>query len=440
MTNAYVSGTISASSGSIGGWTIGANGISRSYGNTIAIGNVVIENSYGINLNVSSSFQNIWMVRSDGSVYFKAGDGNVTSGRNYISLDTNPAYASNNGLQFNNGIFKVDYLGNLTSTSGFIGGWTIGANNLSSNRGSNVVELNSSGGYVLASGGGINPISTNSNNGIVQIGAGYITLQALGFADSNVIISSSVGLTPFYAISMASQRIEFDCNNGSDFSGTGATVSRNGTLFQLTPDFIGSTTEFKIYTPYIMNITSGLSISIGNDILFANKDINIGYGSSLSSRALVKSNAIYQYTSTSGAANVAIASSPTAALYRFTSTFTAKEQITPLSNYSKLDPIVPIEKISSSSINVDPYRVLNITPVWFKSSLPSDEGKSNIGFIAEDVMQKYPELAILDEEGKAQLYNINGIVASILVVLQRQEKIIENLTASVIALQNAIIN
>lgn len=113
--NAFISGSVKADSGSVGAWNITASYLSRTYlsgTKTLAVGltNNFIQNHYGINLD-TSTFNNSFLIREDGTAYFGAGDGS----QYILSVDTSSTYRSNNKIQFGYG-FYVDSSGNLTST------------------------------------------------------------------------------------------------------------------------------------------------------------------------------------------------------------------------------------------------------------------------------------------------------------------------------------
>ena len=179
--NVTVRGSIYSATGTIAGWTIGTtDGIS-----SIAASGMVL--------------------RSDGAIYCGAASAdravlNGISGsthRLYIGSDdptTAPFRVTKEGALTATG---VNVTGTITSTSGIIGGFTIGANTLSNTN----LALNNSGTpsvYVFAGGSS----STMSSTSLI-IGTGTNTLSA---TDSNFIFGSTGGVLGTYSINSLSFR------------------------------------------------------------------------------------------------------------------------------------------------------------------------------------------------------------------------------------------
>jgi hypothetical protein len=129
------------------------------------------------------------------------------------------------------------------------------------------------------------------------------------------------------------------------------------------------------------------------------------------------------YDSTSGTtANVIVGSA--GRLRRISSTQDVKDNIYNLSN-NEISSSIDVNKISNTKV-FDPYSVLELSSVSF--SLINDERDATvIGFIAEDIADKSPELAEYDDNGKPIYFNIGGIAAAMLVVIQDQQDRIKSL-------------
>lgn len=85
-------------------------------------------------------------------------------------------------------------------------------------------------------------------------------------------------------------------------------------------------------------------------------------------------------------------------------------------------------KILDGEPNINYLNILNITPVEFKTI--EDGVKTNrtlLGFIADDIADKVPEIATYDENGVPEYYDVNAIVSGLLAVVQNQQKEINEL-------------
>jgi len=166
-----------------------------------------------------------------------------------------------------------------------------------------------------------------------------------------------------------------------------------------------------------------------------NGSVRLGHGSASTNNNSILSPAIFWSIGSGGANTVSVATSASDyIMYRNVSRQAYKTEISPISLYSNLSNSISKEKIIAPLI--DSNKVLDITPVFFKSILPIDENKKFLGFIAEDIYDKFPELSILDENGIPDYYNINGIVAAMLAVLQGQKVKIDELETRIAALEN----
>jgi hypothetical protein len=135
-------------------------------------------------------------------------------------------------------------------------------------------------------------------------------------------------------------------------------------------------------------------------------------------------------TTTASGVNMNINTASPYALRVSTSSFRIKNDIAPLSIYSSLSSVVPEEKLSETpAIN---YKdILQVSPVTFKSLIEDDDvTKVRVGLIAEDVESKIPELSTYNEDGSVAYFDVNGILACLLAVVQEQQARIEQLESS----------
>jgi hypothetical protein len=135
-TNANITGAITATSGSFTGTITSGYNLTTQFGNNIN----GAANYSGFKIG-NTGWNNAWVQRADGTVYFNAQSNNIAPdgtprGVSRLYIDNNDALIS-----FNNGTFSVNYngalsasnanitgtvtSGNLTATGGTVGGWLI---------------------------------------------------------------------------------------------------------------------------------------------------------------------------------------------------------------------------------------------------------------------------------------------------------------------------
>lgn len=142
---ADLSGRITATSGKIGGWTISTNMLSAD-GITLRATTANSESGTKV-INAGNS---TFYVRKDGYMYSSSGEiggwsiGKNTLSANGITLTANASANTTKVIDVNSGTFYVQKNGYMYSSSGSIGGWSIGTSQLSSGSGSSYVALNSS--------------------------------------------------------------------------------------------------------------------------------------------------------------------------------------------------------------------------------------------------------------------------------------------------------
>jgi hypothetical protein len=149
----------------------------------------------------------------------------------------------------------------------------------------------------------------------------------------------------------------------------------------------------------------------------------------------IASKTIRDNTTASGA-NVNISTGTLMSLQRVSSSYHIKHDIKPLSEYSNLSHIVPEEKISGLG-GIDLLKILDVVPVSFRS-LGSDDDPDlvRVGFIAQDIAEKVPEVATYDEHGEVTYFDINAVASALLAVCQNQETRIKELENRLAALES----
>ena len=127
---------------------------------------------------------------------------------------------------------------------------------------------------------------------------------------------------------------------------------------------------------------------------------------------------VYQDVRAGLSANISVLSG--GRIVRAGSTQKLKSNISSLYTNALSDSVLP-EKIQTEK-EFDYKKVLSLSPVSFHSINPNeDSSKIHLGFIAEDIADKAPELASYSDDGLPEYYNLNGIVAALLAVVQEQQ-------------------
>lgn len=142
----------------------------------------------------------------------------------------------------------------------------------------------------------------------------------------------------------------------------------------------------------------------------------------------------------SATANINI-DSGTGLIKRISSTQKIKFNITPI-NENNLSNTVTTEKINNSLSTIDYKKVLDICPVEYSTESYArelwPENQRILGFIAEDIADKLPEVATYDENGDPEYYQINSIVAALLAVVQDQQNTINELKEKVSIIEERV--
>jgi len=144
---------------------------------------------------------------------------------------------------------------------------------------------------------------------------------------------------------------------------------------------------------------------------------------------LITSSATYNRTDTTAYVSISAAG----VLGRYSSTQRIKYDILPINTL--LGPSVDQSKIISSSPSINYRNILSVTPVEY-SLIDQPEGRK-FGFIAEDVADKLPEIATYDDEGPTY-FDMAGLIAATLAVIQDQQKNIDDLKNRVLQLESQL--
>lgn len=134
---------------------------------------------------------------------------------------------------------------------------------------------------------------------------------------------------------------------------------------------------------------------------------------------------------TASSANVRINAS--ALLLEVTSTVRHKDQLVPLTD--DLQGVTDHGKLASFPASVDPYDVLTLTPTEFRSLAEGDDNARMLGFIAEDVAEKFPWAANWNEQGVPSAVEDRPMIAALLAVVKDQQATIQNLSDRLDALE-----
>jgi len=116
------------------------------------------------------------------------------------------------------------------------------------------------------------------------------------------------------------------------------------------------------------------------------------------------------------------------------STIRVKTNVSPTNNYNVFSEKIPKEKISN--IDKEYRNLLNIIPTRFEYI--RNPGNKVYGFIAEDVYEKIPALAYLDEDGNPEGWNEIEFIPCAIALIQDQQKEIDDLKNRLIQLESKI--
>lgn len=410
---------------------------------------------------------------------FTIGDTNLRNGTTSLAGADNSVYLGLDGISCGK-TFKVDKAGNLNATAGKIGGFSIGTNHIA-NDATSLSELGADAIYI-----GLDGIATSQTLEITDLSDGskeyvkYIAELSLGQLSSSLYrrysgesaysLLSKVSFDDGYIhIANADDEDSEECavlhlslnqmtyKPNDDPEGAYFNMSSdNGFMFKSPILFSGGknvgTTDYPSGSHTLKNNTSvgfitstgtrarGIALGTTDNLLFGKgdegltngmyfyvgaKDSFCVYGGSNTDvrfRSFKSSDNsmyfqvpdIYARTTSSGS-NVRVNSNGT--LYRYSSSsMRYKTDIT-----TKL------------SDELDPERLYDLKVWQYKyreGHLDKNDqryGQDIIGFIAEDIKQKYPIAANYNEYGEVENWNVEMIVPAMLKLIQDQKKDIDEL-------------
>ena len=192
-TNAIISGSISATTGFIGGWVVGINSITDVAG-TVGLSSLVTIGD-DIRFWAGSTTPSTAPFSVTESGVLKSTSGTIanwnisTTALSTGNFDTlNKMYFGNSGISLSN-VFKVTDTGALTSTLGFIGGWNINSTSISKS----IIVLDSANDKITVGGTSV-ILDTNGITAIAgTIGGWDLTSSLLRSATSGVRVELDKG-------------------------------------------------------------------------------------------------------------------------------------------------------------------------------------------------------------------------------------------------------
>jgi len=292
--------------------------------------------------------------------------------------------------------------------------------------------------------------ATDINNNITTISGGKITTGTItaNQITANGIFGRTVGTNS------SGQRVVLSAaNNAIDFyDSTSKTADIAAATFRSTG---GITVNGMIDSSSF--IEASTHVYVGGNIFPGGTSSDLYLMSSAYSGYL-NCRPVYDRTPTATPANVVIGSG--GRFVRSTSSERYKDNLVPLTDNELLG--VDTNKICSASAEgcLDYYDVLLLSPTQFIGNDPPLEPlmvekevdgeivvvkeeqeiprSIYLGFVAEDVLEKFPVAAQWDEDGVTQSYDSNAILAAVVAVVQDQQKIIEDLQNRVLQLESQL--
>ena len=366
--NATITGAINASSGSFTG-KITVPGTQTQFGTNINDA----ANYQGIKIGgIAGEWKNAWVERNDGSVYFNAQN---PAGTNRFYMDSTDSL-----LSMGNGAFIVNNAGQLTATSGSIGGSvTIGGtaastvvNSAANAITSSQVQNNLGGaGITTISGGIINTGTINLNNVNVRTGTSgaRINLDSSGLyaynpAGTQTVKIGSDGSAAFTGAITGSTVTSGDGTDGIQITSDGYLIGTGGNGVRVKN--VAGETGTKLFGNLIYTQTlrtNEIDSFDGGDYM------RVGRASSTGGFRVKVSEALYDVTSSQDKRNVAVNDS----------------NILVTTNLSSIR-----YKTNVNKLNIDYKKILKLEPVSFlykKEFLleGDDETILQYGLIAEEV-------------------------------------------------------
>ena len=417
---------------------------------------------------------------------FTIGDTNLRNGTTTLAGADNSVYLGLDGISCGK-TFKVDEKGNMNATSGFIGGFTIRNSFLNAisggftqsflsglsapgrpdpeyEAGITISSVPHTGKYVYTSAqNGYTPISTSAPRRMLE----FISLSLTQTTDAVVNDVASIGVTYDYekdesklvlknnegsAHVLLGSNIDLWAGENSDLNIIANTVSFTGGALLFNNGQHVGTTEHPSGLHTLMNNTSvgfitskgerarGIALSSSDHLLFgrgeqgltngvyfyvgakdtfgvyggSTKDVRFRSFEANDGSMYIQAPDVWNRTTSSGA-NVRVTKAGTLYHYSSSSMRYKTDITTKLSN--ELDP----ERLYDLKVWQYKYRE------GYLNKNDQRYGQDIIGFIAEDVKQKYPIAANYDEDGQIENWNVEMIVPAMLKLIQNQKKEIDEL-------------
>lgn len=417
---------------------------------------------------------------------FTIGDTNLRNGTTSLAGADNSVYLGLDGISCGQ-TFKVDEKGNMNATSGFIGGFTIRNSFLNAisggftqsflsglsapgrpdpeyESGITISSVPHMGKYVYTSAqNGYTPISTSAPRRMLE----FISLSLTQTTEAVVNDVASIGVTYDHekdesklvlknnegsAHVLLGSDIDLWAGENSDLNIISNTVKfTGGSLLFNSGQHVG-TTEHPSGLHTLMNNTSvgfltttgerarGIALSSTDNLLFGKgdegltngmyfyvgakdtfgvyggttKDVRFRSFKADDGSMYIQAPDVWNRTTSSGS-NVRVNKNGTLYHYSSSSMRYKTDITTKLSN--ELDP----ERLYDLKVWQYKYRE------GYLNKNDQRYGQDIIGFIAEDVKQKYPIAANYDEDGQIENWNVEMIVPAMLKLIQDQKKEIDEL-------------
>lgn len=266
------------------------------------------------------------------------------------------------------------------------------------------------------------------------LGTGGDASAAFKFmADGSMRTTNGTGSFPSYSFRDST-------NTGMYRSGTSLAFAVSG----VTPVSLSSAavTISRPVTISAGNALTVLNTITGNSFSNANSTFTVNSGGAVAASSITLS-ALNPLTANLGDANntnqTVVVINNNNGFRRNVSRQLLKTNIIPLTdsplvnvNESKIlaSPEVSSSYSAGAYADLDIREVLNITPVLFESLIEEEEGIPMLGFIAEDVMSKFPLAAIVDGDGSPLSWAPSPVVVALVGVIRELDARVEQLEAA----------
>jgi hypothetical protein len=401
--NAYFRGTIFAAAGQIGNWNINNLGIYRSYYGTSSLG------SFGTWTYTSSV--NIVSPTNAFSDFIA----NYSSASNGSDIYSSYLKLGNSSATFIDSIIYDMPLPKLEMQ------WNLGGAFIKT------LSMNGSDGYVFENYDSITPKRT-------RVWLGSIDKDYSFFYNSGYGIHAQTNGSP------GTLQIH-PANGGAVQIGSRIHFNSN-TIYTVTDAYNPGPYNISIAPAGSLSLApvGSLSLSPTTEVITANGTLSVTGGTNLGTgstqNAITTSGTTYRvYLPSTAVAGVSTGDSVV-----YMDTGTSPKGL--LSHGAVSSKRYKHDITTNLSPELNPYNILDINVVQFKynegylDSKDQRNGIDVIGFIAEDVYEKYPIAANVNKDNNPENWNINYLVPAMFKILQDQQKTIENLEHRLASLEN----